>query len=196
MTKVFSKVLLIVPLFAILLLITGCFLTNIEKVELKTDLSGEICVNDFKLSDLELLVTYDDRSINYVPVSEDMVSSEDLAKLKTVGIHTFTINYKGLKVEATVDLVEEPKDPIKEVRLSVNNKKYDEIIFVGNGAILHKDILNKNIKNAKFSEENKQFAKNVGALGYKKYLEKNLCTADTVVPIYLRKSQAERLKKD
>ena len=77
------------------------------------------------MSDLELLVTYDDRSINYVPVSEDMVSSEDLAKLKTVGIHTFTINYKGLKVEATVDLVEEPKDPIKEVRLSVNNKKYE-----------------------------------------------------------------------
>ena len=73
-------------------------------------------------------------------------------------------------------------------------KKYEDIVFVGNGAVLHQEFLKTNIKNAKFSEENKQFAKNVGVLGYKKYLENNLCTADTIMPIYLRKSQAERLK--
>ena len=29
----------------------------------------------------------------------------------------------------------------------------------------------------------------------KKYLENDLCSADTIMPVYLRKSQAERLKK-
>ncbi len=75
-------------------------------------------------------------------------------------------------------------------------KKYEDIVFVGNGAVLHKELLELNIKNAKFSNENKQFAKNVGRLGYKKYLENNLCTADTIMPLYLRKSQAERQKNN
>lgn len=84
-------------------------------------------------------------------------------------------------------------DDIMEVIEKI--KKYENITFVGNGSILHKELLISNIKNAKFAEENKQSAKNAGLLGYKKYLENNLHTADTIIPIYLRKSQAERLKK-
>ena len=76
-----------------------------------------------------------------------------------------------------------------------NIKKYENITFVGNGSVVHKETLISNIKNAKFSENNKQSAKNIGELGYKKYLENNLHTADTIMLIYLRKSQAERLKK-
>ncbi len=75
-------------------------------------------------------------------------------------------------------------------------KKYDSLIFVGNGAMIHQEILKDCVENVKFSEYHKQSAKNVGVLGYQKYLENNLCTADTLVPIYLRKSQAERLKKN
>ncbi len=84
-------------------------------------------------------------------------------------------------------------DDIMEVIEKI--KKYENITFVGNGSVLHKELLISNIKNAKFAEENKQSAKNAGLLGYKKYLENNLHTADTIIPIYLRKSQAERLKK-
>jgi tRNA threonylcarbamoyladenosine biosynthesis protein TsaB len=75
-------------------------------------------------------------------------------------------------------------------------KKYDKITFVGDGAILHKDLLNSNFSNIKFAEKNEQSAGAVGKIGYKKYLEKNTVTADEIVPIYLRKSQAERLKKN
>lgn len=124
MTKVFSKLLSIISLFAILLLITGCLMVKIEKVELKTNLSGEICVTDFKLSDIKLLITYDDNSINYDDVDESMLSKEDLDKLATVGTHNITINYKGVKVNATVNLVEDPNPPVTEVRLNVDNKKY------------------------------------------------------------------------
>ncbi len=75
-------------------------------------------------------------------------------------------------------------------------KKYNNIVCIGNGAILHKELLEKEIKNCKFVENNNQSAENVGKIGYKQYLENNLETADTIIPIYLRKSQAERLKNN
>lgn len=74
-------------------------------------------------------------------------------------------------------------------------KKYNNIIFVGNGSVLHKELLKENLKYINFEENNKQSAENVGKIGYQKYLKNNLCTADTIMPIYLRKSQAERMKK-
>lgn len=74
-------------------------------------------------------------------------------------------------------------------------KKYKNITCVGNGAILHKDLLIQNLENVSFSQKNEQSAANCGKIGYKKYLENNLCNSDTIIPIYLRKSQAERLKK-
>lgn len=74
-------------------------------------------------------------------------------------------------------------------------EKYENITFVGNGAILHQELLKNNLKEVKFSENNKQTAENVGKIGYKKFLGNNLCSADTIMPVYLRKSQAERLKK-
>lgn len=73
--------------------------------------------------------------------------------------------------------------------------KYESMVFVGNGAVLHKELLKNNLKNVEFSANNNQSAENVGKIGYKKFLENNLHTADTIVPVYLRKSQAERLKK-
>ena len=74
-------------------------------------------------------------------------------------------------------------------------KKYDNIVCVGDGAILHKDLIKEKISNVEFVSNNIQAAQNVGKMGYKKYLENNLMTADEIIPIYLRKSQAERLKK-
>ena len=75
-------------------------------------------------------------------------------------------------------------------------EKYQKIIFVGDGAILHKEKIEENLKDKEisFSKCNVQTAINTGKNGYKKYLEKDLKNADTILPIYLRKSQAERLK--
>ncbi len=73
-------------------------------------------------------------------------------------------------------------------------KKYNNLICIGNGANLHKELLKSTLKKIKFVTNNDQSAVNVGKIGYKKYLENELCSADTLNPIYLRKSQAERLK--
>lgn len=74
-------------------------------------------------------------------------------------------------------------------------RKYENITVVGDGAILHKNLLSENLENIKFAKKNVQSASNVGKIGYKKMQENKLLTADEIIPIYLRKSQAERLKK-
>lgn len=74
-------------------------------------------------------------------------------------------------------------------------KKYENSVLVGDGAKLHKELLEKNIKGAVVLEDSLQTAENTGKIGYKKFLNKNLENADTIMPLYLRKSQAERLKK-
>lgn len=76
--------------------------------------------------------------------------------------------------------------------------KYDNIVFVGDGAILHKELIEEkmNRKNIKFSQNNKQNVASLGAVTYKKACESEFFTADEVIPMYLRKSQAERMKNE
>lgn len=83
-------------------------------------------------------------------------------------------------------------DDINEIIAKIS--KYSGSSLIGNGAILHKELLSK-IEGAIFIENNNQSAYKVGQIGYKKFLAKDLKNADTVMPIYLRKSQAERMKK-
>ena len=74
---------------------------------------------------------------------------------------------------------------------------FDNIIFVGDGIEVHKEkIMNKlDKKNISFSIFNKQSAVSVGKCAYNKFLnKKDIESADTLVPLYLRKSQAERMK--
>lgn len=66
-------------------------------------------------------------------------------------------------------------------------QKYENVIFVGNGAILHQELINEKIKNAKFSENNDQNSFFVGLVGFEKFKNNELKDADTIMPIYLRK---------
>ena len=75
-------------------------------------------------------------------------------------------------------------------------KEYENIIFVGSAAIKYMNLLNENFENVRSAEVNIQTASNVGKIGYKKHKEKDLKSADTIMPMYLRKSQAERMKNE
>ena len=92
----------------------------------------------------------------------------------------------NLKEEALADDINEAINHIKQ---------YNGVVITGNGAIVHKELIEKELINVEFAEENRQLAKNVGKIGYKKLKENAVENADTIIPIYLRKSQAERLKK-
>ena len=69
-------------------------------------------------------------------------------------------------------------------------KKYKNTLFVGDGAIIHKDLLG--ILDLPY--ENVIHSKNICICAYKKYKNNNIDSADTIIPLYLRKSQAERMK--
>ena len=66
-------------------------------------------------------------------------------------------------------------------------ENYENLVFVGNGATLHRELLESRLENLEFENNNKQSAINVGKLGYKKFKEKEeILNADTITPIYLR----------
>ena len=85
-------------------------------------------------------------------------------------------------------------DDIENVLLVLN--KYDDIVFVGDGAVLHEDMIREKMVGKKivFSSNNKQNAESLGIIAYKKIKNGEFTDPDSVVPVYLRKSQAERLK--
>lgn len=70
-------------------------------------------------------------------------------------------------------------------------QKYKNVGFVGDGAVLHKELLN--IQD--FQYDNVIHAKNIAKCAYYKYKNNYTKTADTLMPLYLRKSQAERMKQ-
>ena len=74
-------------------------------------------------------------------------------------------------------------------------KKYENVICIGDGAEIHKEKILENIPNVEFSKMNNQSAALGGKIAYKKYVNQDLKDADSITPIYLRKSQAERMKK-
>ena len=80
-------------------------------------------------------------------------------------------------------------DDINIVLNSIN--KYSNIVFVGNGAIAHSDLLNIN----NFKYDNVIHSKNIAKCAYNKYKNSYTNNADLIKPLYLRKSQAERMKQ-
>ena len=77
-------------------------------------------------------------------------------------------------------------------------KKYDNLVFVGDGAVLHKELLQEKLSDKKisFSDNNSQKAVNVGLATYDAFKNNQLKSPNEIKPLYLRKSQAERLKKE
>ena len=74
-------------------------------------------------------------------------------------------------------------------------KKYsDTINFVGNASILHKELLQKELNEVQFTQNNDLNAVNVGKCAFEKLKTQGTENADTISPLYLRKSQAERMK--
>ena len=63
------------------------------------------------------------------------------------------------------------------------------ITFVGDGAIAHKNLLKTNFENCLFADKNELSSYSLGIAGLNKY-KKGIQTS--LMPLYLRKSQAER----
>lgn len=102
--------------------------------------------------------------------------------------------YCGIYDSKINKLEEYMADDIEDVLSALN--KYDDIVLVGDGAVLHEDMIREKMVDKKiaFSENNKQNAESLGLIAYKKIKNGEFTDPDSVVPVYLRKSQAERMK--
>lgn len=70
-----------------------------------------------------------------------------------------------------------------------------QITFVGDASILHHDLLYDNFPEANFSNKSIITASNIAKISKIKIANNDLYSADTLLPLYLRKSQAERMKE-
>lgn len=68
-------------------------------------------------------------------------------------------------------------------------KQYNNIVLVGDGAVTYKNILCSSLDNATFSMYNDISSFSLGIAGLKAYMSGR---KDNLLPVYLRKSQAER----
>lgn len=104
--------------------------------------------------------------------------------------------YGGIYDISTNSVVEECAESVDALVDKIT--PYKNITFVGDGAIINKGKIQRAFYGQKveFAEENEQRAANTGILAYEKYLTNSLESADSVIPLYLRKSQAERLKNE
>jgi len=69
-------------------------------------------------------------------------------------------------------------------------KKYDlPITFVGDGVISYMNLISENLPNSKFSSNNYLSSYSLGLAGYSRYMSNDF---QDLLPLYLRKSQAER----
>lgn len=68
------------------------------------------------------------------------------------------------------------------------------ILFVGDGAVYHKDLILEHLPNSIFVEDelNKQTSVSIGISGFNKYNKGIYGDSNSLSPLYLRKSQAER----
>ena len=69
------------------------------------------------------------------------------------------------------------------------NKYSEPITFVGDGAVAYKEFITNNFNNCTFCEKNDLSSYSLGCAGYDNY---NKGIKDDIMPLYLRKSQAER----
>ena len=118
-----------------------------------------------------------------------MISSIIDAKNENVYFSLFSYSENGY--EKIEDFRADNIHSVIDTLLKYEDK---EIIFVGDGSEVYHDLLSDEIKNAKFAKtkENLQTSISIGLSAYDKHLKDIYGDSNSLVPMYLRKSQAER----
>ena len=76
-----------------------------------------------------------------------------------------------------------------EETINILKQHHSPITFVGDGAVMHKELLKTNFENCLFTDKNELSSYSLGIAGFETY-KKGIQTS--LMPLYLRKSQAER----
>lgn len=92
-------------------------------------------------------------------------------------------------LDVIISVIQEKFEAIKKL-----NPNIQDIIFVGDACQVYQNTLSSSFANAKFAteEENMQSGISVAKAGLRKYQDGEYGDSSSILPIYLRKSQAER----
>lgn len=82
-------------------------------------------------------------------------------------------------------------DSIENIINSLSIYKDEKITFVGDGAVQFKDLITSNFPNCTISNKNECSSISIGLAAFEHY-KNTLTFNDSLVPMYLKKSQAER----
>lgn len=122
-------------------------------------------------------------TLAYLENTENNIATLIDAKNNQVYCGIFNSNYELLENYIADDII----------KVAEKLKTYAPLTFVGNGSTVHSELLSKL---GVISQNTIQSAFALGKCAYIKYQKKETLTADTLLPLYLRKSQAERMKQD
>ncbi len=83
---------------------------------------------------------------------------------------------------------------INDIIILLKNYKDKNITFVGDGSVVHKDNISQNFKKIEFAteEQNMQTSISIALAAFDKFQKGFIQNSNTLSPLYLRKSQAER----
>lgn len=125
-----KKLLLILILFAL----AGCSpKPQAPTYEIDTSMLAEkLYVDTFDISQIKIIVTNADGSMDTVSATNAMLFQSDIDKLTTPGTHTITIMFRGITKEITITILDdEPIEFIRDLVVEVIDIGQGDAIYIG-----------------------------------------------------------------
>ncbi len=113
---------------------------------------------------------------------------------KNNNVYCGLYNFKNDNCNKLSIFAEDINKTISSINHVFKTQNFDNIFFVGDGSVVHKDLLESTFSNTTFANEkdNYQNSISIAKSGMLKYHNGEYGDSSTISPIYLKKSQAER----
>lgn len=113
---------------------------------------------------------------------------------KNNNVYCGLYNFKNDNCNKLSIFAEDINKTISNINHVFKTQNFDNIFFVGDGSVVHKDLLESTFSNTTFANEkdNYQNSISIAKSGMLKYHNGEYGDSSTISPIYLKKSQAER----
>lgn len=166
---------------------------GISTVKAFADVKNIPVVEITSLESLAYNVIYDNSSVNTIGEKKTLICSLIDAKNNNVYCGLYYYDEKMNLIEI---FAEDINVTIEKIKNTFVKNNFSDIIFVGDGAETYKNTIEDNFKSKNIcicdGESNFQCGPSLAKAGLQKYNEGNYGDSNSIFPVYLRKSQAER----
>ena len=166
---------------------------GISTVKAFADVKNIPVVGITSLESLAYNVIHDNSSVNTIDEKKTLICSLIDAKNNNVYCGLYYYNEKMNLIEI---FAEDISVTIEKIKNTFVKNNFSDIIFVCDGAETYKNTIEDNFKNENIciceGESNFQCSPSLAKAGLQKYNEGNYGDSNSIFPVYLRKSQAER----